>query len=405
MQITEIWLPFLSIACLAIFLLPRLREHPFWRATVTPLASIIGSGFLIAAPLLGEIAGAASPWFMLGIVVFAYWIGSVIRFNIRHIEPLLEAGAAPPFLRMAERAAEIALFGAFVISVAFYLRLMSAFVLEGIGFNEPFAARVMTTIVLMGIGIVGWRRGLNALERLEEYSVSVKLAIIVALLAGLLHYDFVNGFGSEGLLPSSRPWVETLRMVGGLLLVTQGFETSRYLSAAYSAPLRIRSMRLAQWISGTIYVCFVILIAPLLPLLPSGRPSETAIIDLSRHAALVLPLMLTLAAVMSQFSASVADTLGAGGLVREQSRGRVSPGIGYLVVTGCAIALVWSANLFEIVAYASRAFAVYYLAQAVLALRHAWVELSGTRKWLITMGLGVMAAALAGIVIFAIPAE
>ncbi len=78
------------------------------------------------------------------------------RFNIRHIEPLLEAGAAPPFLRMAERAAEIALFGAFVISVAFYLRLMSAFVLEGIGFNEPFAARVMTTIVLMGIGIVGW---------------------------------------------------------------------------------------------------------------------------------------------------------------------------------------------------------------------------------------------------------
>ena len=115
--------------------------------------------------------------------------------------------------------------------------------------------------------------------------------------------------------------------------------------------------------------------------------------------------MLTIAAVMSQFSASVADTLGAGGLVREQSRGRVSPGTGYLVATGCAIALVWSANLFEIIAYASRAFAVYYLAQTILALRYAWVELSGTRKWLITIGLGVMAAALAGIVIFAIPAE
>ena len=240
-QFTEIWLQILAIACLAILLLPRLREYQFWRATVTPLASIIGSGFLIAAPLLGGIAGTASPWFMLGIVVFAYWIGSVIRFNIRHIEPLLERGAAPPFLRQVERAAEVALFGAYVISVAFYLRLMSAFVLEGIGFNEPFAARILTTIVLIGIGIVGWRRGLNALERLEEYSVSVKLAIIVALLAGLLHYDFVNGFGSEGLLPSSRPWVETLRMVGGLLLVTQGFETSRYLSAAYSAPLKPRS--------------------------------------------------------------------------------------------------------------------------------------------------------------------
>ena len=183
---------------------------------------------------------------MLGIVVFAYWIGSVIRFNIRHIEPLLETGAAPPFMRLAERAAEIELFGAFVISVAFYLRLMSAFVLEGIGFNESFAARVMTTIVLLGIGIVGWRRGLNALERLEEFSVSVKLAIIGALLAGLLHYDFAHGFDPEGLRTVSRPWVETLRMLGGLLLVTQGFETSRYLSAAYSAPLRIRSMRLAQ---------------------------------------------------------------------------------------------------------------------------------------------------------------
>ena len=233
---------------------------------------------------------------------------------------------------------------------------MSAFVLEAIGFSEPFAARILTTVVLMSIGIVGWRRGLNALERLEEYSVSVKLAIIVALLAGLLNYDFVNGFAPEGLRPKSRPLVETLRMLGGLLLVTQGFETSRYLPAAYSAPMRIRSMRLAQWIAGIIYVCFVILIAPLFPLLPSGRPSETAIVDLSRYAALALPLMLTLAAVMSQFSASIADTLGAGGLVREQSRGRVSPGTGYLIATGCAIALVWSANLFEIIAYASRGF-------------------------------------------------
>ncbi len=85
--------------------------------------------------------------------------------------------------------------------------------------------------------------------------------------------------------------------------------------------------------------------------------------------------------------------------------GRVSPGIGYLIATGCAIALVWSANLFEIIAYASRAFAVYYLAQTALALRYAWVKLSGTRKWLITIGQGVMAAALAGIAIFAIPAE
>ncbi len=403
LQATEIWLPIISIVCLAIFLMPRVRDNPFWRATVTPLASIIGSGFLIAAPLLGGIAGDSSPWIMFSIVVFSYWIGSVIRFNIRYLEPVFATGAAAAGLRLTERASEVALFGAYVISVAFYLRLMSAFVLDGAGIDEPIAARVMTTIILIGIGGVGWWRGLTALERLEEYSVSVKLAIIVALLAGLFHYDIVNGLGSNGLRSESRPLVDTMRMIAGLLLVTQGFETSRYLSAVYSTSLRIRSMRLAQWIAGTIYVCFAILIAPLLPLLPSGRPAETAIIELSRHAALVLPLLLIVAAVMSQFSAAVADTIGAGGLVREQSRGRFSPGTGYLIMTSCAVVLVWSANLFEIIAYASRAFAIYYLAQTALALWYSVVEFKGPRMWLITMGLGVMAAALVGVAIFAIP--
>jgi hypothetical protein len=382
----------------------RVRDNVFWRATVTPLASIIGSGFLIAAPLLGAIAGKQAPWAMLAIIVFAYLIGPVVRFNIRHLEPVLDAGAAAPALRLTERMSEFALFGAYVISVAFYLRLMSAFVLDGIGHHDPFAAQVMTTVVLAGIGGIGWRRGLGALERLEEYSVSVKLAIIAALLVGLFHYDMVNGVNLDGLHAQARPFTETLRMVAGLLLITQGFETSRYLSAVYAADLRIRSMRVAQWIAGVIYVGFAALIAPMLPLLSAGHPGETAIIDLSRYAALILPLMLIIAAVMSQFSAAVADTLGAGGVVREQSGGRFSPGVGYLIATGCAIVLVWSANLFEIVAYASRAFAVYYLAQTVLALGYVVTELEGRRRWLASTALGAMAVALAAIAIFAIPA-
>lgn len=405
MKATEIGLPILALACLAIFLWPRVRENQFWRATVTPLASIIGSGFLIAAPLLGGIAGAWSPWIMLAIVGFAYGIGSVIRFNIRYLEPRLAQGTAEGRLRWTERVSEVALLGAYVISVAFYLHLLSAFVLDALKVDRPWAAQIMTTLVLLGIGGVGWWRGLGGLERLEEYAVSVKLAVIVALLLGLLHYDILRGFRADGLSLEARSWVDRLRMLAGLLLVTQGFETARYLSAEYSPSVRIRSMRFAQVISGAIYVGFVLLIAPLLPLLPSGHPDETAIIDLSRHVAWVLPLMLTVAAVTSQFSAAVADTLGTGGLVWEQSRGRLSPRLGYLLTAGCAIVLVWSANILEIIAYASRAFAAYYLAQTVLALWFAVAELKGARKWGVTLGLGTLATALVGIVLFAVPIE
>ena len=40
-------------------------------------------------------------------------------------------------------------------------------------------------------------------------------------------------------------------------------------------------------------------------------------------AATALPLMLIVAAIMSQFSAGVADTVGAGGLASETSRGEI----------------------------------------------------------------------------------
>ena len=37
----------------------RLAASSNWKATVTPLASIMGSGFLVSAPLLGGIVGIA----------------------------------------------------------------------------------------------------------------------------------------------------------------------------------------------------------------------------------------------------------------------------------------------------------------------------------------------------------
>jgi len=195
--------------------------------------------------------------------------------------------------------------------------------------------------------------------------------------------------------------METLQLLAGMLLVVQGFETSRYLGNEYTADMRVRSMRFAQRLSALIYVAFALLILPLLRYLPMDQINEIAIIDLSRHVSLVLPVMLVLAAVMSQFSAAVADTLGGGGLIAEESRSRISPGHGYLLIATCAIALVWSTSIFEIVAYASRAFAFYYFAQTILALTVMKSWPAGRRKWLLMGVYGLLSGALAWVTLFA----
>ncbi|MEJ2115435.1 MAG: hypothetical protein P8X88_05170, partial [Gammaproteobacteria bacterium] len=54
---TEIILLVTVIFVCGILFSSPIRSHNLWSATVTPLASIIGSGFLIAAPLVVVIVG------------------------------------------------------------------------------------------------------------------------------------------------------------------------------------------------------------------------------------------------------------------------------------------------------------------------------------------------------------
>jgi len=69
-----------------VLLLPRIAHAPLWRATVTPLASIIGSGFLVLGPILHASYGAWSPAVMLVLCVGAYLFGAAIRSNIAQID-------------------------------------------------------------------------------------------------------------------------------------------------------------------------------------------------------------------------------------------------------------------------------------------------------------------------------
>ncbi|MCF6313799.1 MAG: hypothetical protein L3J39_15245 [Verrucomicrobiales bacterium] len=229
----------------------------------------------------------------------------------------------------------------------------------------------MTTVILLFIGVVGRVRGLHALERLEVYSVTIKLSLIAALLVGLISYDFVylGDIFSQAIPVKDHNIFHQIRLLAGILLIVQGFETSRYLGADYDAETRIATMRRAQWVSGVIYVVFVILAMPLLTHLQGTNPDETAIIGLAILVSPVLPVLLIIAAVMSQFSAAVADTIGGGGLISENTEDRLGKRSGYLLITLLAVALVWFSNIFELISIASRAFAFYYLLQSI----NAWL--------------------------------
>jgi len=386
-------------------LAPGIRNNRQWRAMVTPLASIIGSGFLVVAPLLAHTLNSWAGFGMLAIVTMAWFIGGVIRFNIRYVEARLSSARANPGLQVLDKLSGLALGLAYVISVAFYIRLLAAFVLQGLGLNAGNNADLLTTAILAFIGIWGLLYGLRGLENLEKYAVSVKLSIILAVLAALAIHavEWLQSTASLQFTAIADTW-QMLRRLAGMLLVVQGFETSRYLSTVYAAQLRITSMRRAQLLAAVIYIVFIILMLPLLQHSRAGL-DETAIIGLSAQVAAVLPVLLVIAAVMSQFSAALADVLGAGGLLSELAGRTNVLRATYLLVTGISIVIVWTANIFEIIALASRAFALYYLLQTLLALAACrYLEHRGQRLGH-ALGFSVLALLLLLVVGFALPVE
>jgi hypothetical protein len=282
---------------------------------------------------------------------------------------------------------------------------MASFVLSTAHVRDETLASVLTTGVLVLIALVGLRRGLGGLERMEEFAVNLKLAIIAAFLLGLAWFD-AGWFGQHQPLTVDEldgDWFDRARLLAGLLLIVQGFETSRYLGDAYDAPTRIRTMQRAQGIAALIYVVFVVLGLPLLSEI-RGEADETALLIVAGKVSALLPAMLIVAAAMSQFSAAVADTAGAGGLFRELLGGRLDGSKSYVAIVAAAIVLVWSANVFEIIALASRAFALYYLLQCLVALlanRHCR-DLPGHR--LRMAAFGTLALLLSAVVVLAIPA-
>lgn len=261
------------------------------------------------------------------------YVWGAIRFNIARLAATDSSRSRTE--EQLDREASWALAFAYIVSVAYYLNLLGAFSVSLTASNEPNLSKIVATGVFVLILAVGVYRGFAALERLEQISVGVKLSIIGGLLFGL-GWFFV-GRAAEGNLvlnPVNVAGWEGIALVAGLIVAVQGFETSRYLGDEYDAETRLKSMRLAQWISTLIYMLYIV--AP------------------------ILPVLLIAAAISAQFSAAVADTGGSGGLFTELMGRRMSATAGYVGLVAIGISLTWTAGVFDIISYASRAFAAYY---------------------------------------------
>jgi len=370
-----------------------------WRATVTPLASIIGSGFLICGPLLAREFGSAALLAMAALLSIAYAAGWVIRFNIAHVEDHLgEADFHDPVAWLA-RMTQGVLAMAYAVSVAYYLKLLAEFSLKPFAVDpawKPLAADLIVTSLIVLMTLLALGGSLRKVEHLAHATVSLKIGIIAGLLVALALWWAING--AQGPLPPARVSWASLPMLLGLIITVQGFETSRYLGHAYPAELRVRTMRHAQWIASAIYLAFIALLTPFLAR-AAATQGVAGILDIMELITPALGIFVLIGAVSSQLSAAVADSIGSGGLVNEVSRRSVSVPLAFTLAGGTAIAVTWLTDPFQVVAVSSRAFALFYGLQCVLALFVSIKRGAGSarhRAGFIAIGLICLIAAAVG---------
>lgn len=381
---------------------PRMLRMDSWRAVSTPLASIIGSGFLVSVPILRDLYGSWAVLAMVGLLAVAYLVGAAVRENIVHVEPLLVNHNAGWQIGSLERLSHLVLVFAYFVSVAYYLVLFASFLLKPFGIDDGIAVKAVVTVLLVVIGSVGVFRGFRAIEGLEIYAVSAKLAVIGGLMAGLALFVGNALFAAPGDLALLAGHFETgsVPILLGLLILVQGFETSRFLGDTYAPELRVRTMKTAQLLAAFIYVFFFLLMTPLFGDAGDVR-GVAAIVDMLRPVSVVLPLLVLVGALASQSSAAIADTLGAGGLIHDIFGPRISLSHTYPLIAFVAGVVTWETDVYSLITFASRCFAFYYALQCLVAALSAHRRASRGQ----TAGFVVLALVCTAIVLFGTPVE
>lgn len=386
------------IAIFVVLLSAKVRKNRNWAATVTPLASIVGSGFLVSVPLIAGRVGIWAVPVILALSGIAFCLGGAIRYNIRYAEPLLADAAQQ--LRSIEMMSHLVLIGAYFISVAYYLALLSTFGLKLFGIADPDMARAVSTALVAAICGGGALKGLSGAEKTEKFTVSANLAAIGALLACLLLFSLD--------LPAGHSWknsaelqgsfdTQAVRFLMGMLIIVQGFETTRFMGEMYDAETRISAMRRAQIVSSLIYVVFFALMIPLYPDFTSTT-DVTGVISTIGRVSPWLPFVVIGGAIASQFSAAVADSIGASGLVSDTTQRHVSSSHAYLLIGSVAVIVIWETDVLSIISLASRAFALFYALQSVVATQVAYRRKDNAKAlWFSLMAAIAFAVTLLGI--------
>ncbi len=367
-------------------------------ATVTPLASIFGSGFLIIVPVLERTLGGLAVFGAVGVCLFAWFAGTAVRHCVREVEPLEARGELDRSTEALERIGDMVIAIAYIISVALYLRILAQYVVDyAVEGGSPAAERILASAMVVLIVSVGIMRGFHGLDLLERVAL-IAVLILTALLGGVLLIDDGRSLIDGGLRLPPVPDIglgRLLLVMGGVVIAIQGFETVRYLRDEYDAETRVWASRVAQLVATAVYVGFVALATPLMGL-GTDEGADDTLLQVTDRVAPALALPLVLAAVLSQFSAATADTVAAEGNLRSLFSWLRNPRQ-YLLTGIAAIALSATVDTFSIIAIASRAFAAYYAIQAIVALRTS----EGIPR---RLGYGALAAAMAAIALFALPA-
>lgn len=370
------------------------------RAAVTPLASIFGSGFLIIVPILERTLGAYAALGMAVVLAIAWWAGNAIRHNVAVVEPMLADGSLDRRTRRVETTADWVIVGAYVASVALYVRILAGFVVGYVSDGSATAERIVACAVIGIIVVVGVTRGFDGLDKLERVALVAVLVLVTVLITTFAVLD-AGRAGGDGLhfasLPGDVGLLRAILVLGGIVITVQGFETVRFLGDEFDAETRIAASRLAQLAAAVVYLLFVVVATPLMHSATGGAP-DSQLLDFVQRVAGALALPLVLCAVLSQFSAATADTVAADGNVRVLPGVKVTSRTVFLAVgmAGCAMAA--TLPTFTLVAVASRAFAAYYGLTAYVAMRTSTSR--GAR-----VSRGTLALVMLLVAALALPAE
>jgi hypothetical protein len=388
-----------TLAALARLLYrPKVQESAVYKATVVPLAEIMDVGFIVFSPIIVLLFGFGAPLAMLGLCLLGILTGVATSYNIRNYEPLI--GKRDP-LHTWNSVALWALIAASVVNVGYYAQLLMTLVWLPLG--DVYSPELVTATAALLLGVLtiyGFAKGLMALNDLGNRTTAFNLSAIVAVLVAFATYNVQRLVGGDFDWPQLHAAAddEAFRKLLGLFVLVQGFESSRYIGAYFSADMRVRTMRSAQYVSTTVYVLFV---AFSLILFASVTPPDnvTAIFEVSEQVSAFLPFLIMAAALGSQLSAIVNDTETRTEMLAGEVGDRLPRRWTFPLFLVPAILVVLLSDVSSVVALASRVFAAYYLSQALIAGRLAW----RAGRWAWVAFFAFIALAMTAVAVLGLP--